>query len=182
MVYSKNVKAYFLLSLIISILFVKIVFTNSIGYNLLTNNSKWNREIQFLFPQGWAFFTKDPREEQTRFYKLSKNDLQELDFKNGSINSSFGISRKNRIMLIETAQIVNQIDNSLWVDLKSKEDLETYKDTTKSLEIINFVNKAEIENGDYVILKQRPVPWSWRENKDNLFMPAKAIKIKLKKL
>lgn len=180
--YSKNVKVYFLLSLLISVLFVKIVFVNSIGYNLLTDNSRWNKEIQFLFPQGWAFFTKDPREEHTIFYKIDKNNLQELDFKNGAMNSSFGISRKNRIMLIEIAQIVNQIDSVSWVDLKSKEDLNTYKDTTKSLEVINFVNKAELENGDYMIVKQRPVPWSWRENKDNLFMPAKGVKIKLKKL
>jgi antimicrobial peptide system SdpA family protein len=178
MEYSRKTKCYFLLNLIISVLFIFTVFINSIGYNLLTFNKKWAFELQFLFPQGWAFFTKDPRDEQTTLYKIKNKELFELNMKNGATNALFGISRRNRIMLIELAQVVNQIDTINWKAITSKEALLTFSDTAKAIEIVNFVNHSNL-NGDYLIIKQKPLPWSWRENRDNLFMPAKVIKVKL---
>lgn len=178
MEYSKQTKCYFLLNLVISVLFIFIVFINSIGYNLLTLNKKWCFELQFLFPQGWAFFTKDPRDEQTTLYKIENQKNIEINMKNGATNAFFGISRKNRIMLIELAQIVNQLDTNSWKVIKSKEEFLTYSDTAKAVEIINFVNHS-IFKGEYLITKQKPLPWSWRENRDSLFMPAKVTKVKL---
>lgn len=178
MEYSSKTRGYFLLNLIIALIFIFMVFINSIGYNLLTFNKKWAFELQFLFPQGWAFFTKDPRDVQTTLYKIENRTLSELNMKNGATNALFGISRKNRIMLIELAQIVNQIDSISWKDINSKEALLTFSDTAKAIEIGNFVNHSNLV-GEYLITKQRPLPWSWRENRDNLFMSAKVVKVKL---
>ena len=181
MEHTKSHKVYFLLNLFISLTFIFIVFINSIGYNLLTFNTKWSFELQFLFPQGWSFFTKDPREEQTIIYKQENNKLEELNLKNGATSSWLGITRYNRIMLIELIQITNQVDSSKWSNINSKENFKIFTDTTTAIEVINFVNNAQLE-GNFIIIKQKPIPWSWRANRNNLFMPAKGIKLKLKKL
>jgi antimicrobial peptide system SdpA family protein len=178
--YSKKNKFYFLLNLSLSTIFVLLVFINSIGYNLLTINKKWAIEFQYLFPQGWAFFTKDPRGEQTYIYNLNKSEMKLLNLRNSAKESCFGISRKNRIILIEEFQIINQIDSTKWKIINSQEDLIFFKDTSKSIDIINFVNKPELI-GEYIFLKQKTLPWSWSWNK-SLYMPAKAIKIKLSPL
>ena len=181
MEHTKANKVYFLLNFFLSLTFLFVIFINSIGYNLLTFNKKWSFELQFLFPQGWGFFTKDPREDQTTIYKEENNSLKELDLKNGAPNSWLGMTRKNRIMLIELIQIINQVDSSNWKGIDSKEKMKAFTDTTKAIEVINFVNNAQLE-GNFFVIKQKPVPWSWRANKNNLFMPAKGIKLKLKKL
>ncbi len=169
-------RVIFLLSLFFSIALVQFVFINSIGYNLLSTNKKWNWNIQYLFPQGWSFFTKDSREPLTILYRVTNGKAVLLDTKNGSSNSLYGLSRENRLLLIETTQILTQIDSSYWSIINNKNAFDSFLKETKSYSIANYALNSKL-HGNLLVLQQEPCPWSWRKNRDNLFMPGRGIKL-----
>jgi antimicrobial peptide system SdpA family protein len=183
MVVTRKVKIFFGCATLIFSLLIITTFVNSIGYNLLTNNRNWNTNFQFLFPEGWAFFTKDATDELTTLYAVQRKgetvSLQEVDIRNGSPKAWFGISRSNRLLHVEMYQIINQIDLVNWVPVAQKDTLLAKVAAASPGEIVNFVQHPVL-NGEYVIVKQKPVPWSWRKNKENLFMPGTFAHIKIK--
>lgn len=148
------------------------VFIASIPYNPLQFSIKVKKNINFIFPEGWAFFTLSPRTERTHVYSVNSDKFVLMNFKNTSAQSFFGLSRYNRIRNIELAFLLSKIDSAGWGSCKS--NIEQCIDFSSSVPI-TISNQTNIKCliGKFVIVKNLPVPWAWSKSKEKLKMPVK---------
>ena len=87
-----------LVSLLLTMALFFYILVISVPNNVLSlNNSVLNNsKMNALIPEGWAFFTRSPREEQIYIY--SYKDLRKVSLKNTDMSQYLGIKRKNRFI------------------------------------------------------------------------------------
>lgn len=152
------------------------VAVSSLPYNPVSLSKKERINMSVLLPQGWAFFTKDPRESYVAIYEEKEGSLELAIKANASSYNLFGAKRLTRAMGIEVGALAGQIKARQWTDCyKSVE--ECYR--TADLPELTVVNKAHSPNycGSYFLSLEEPVPWAWAKSYDEVEMPSKIIKI-----
>jgi antimicrobial peptide system SdpA family protein len=122
-----------------------------------------NRNIAIkLLPQGWGFFTRDPRERDLCPCKVNKDGkLEPLLSNNFRLTNYFGFKRTERIIQTEISTIDGKIPDSLWVEYNG--DFERYdfnRLKNCSLVVDNKISKRSIM-GDIYIISTQYIPWSW---------------------
>ena len=123
-------------------------------------------------PQGWGFFTRDPREDELVLYEMKNDTIERFTKTNSSMSSFFGVSRKNRLINVESNMLLPEIKDSLWKSMKGRElilDKTSYTDT-----IINNFHPCNIK-GDFFFVMQERIPWAWSGH--NIIMPYKYAKV-----
>jgi antimicrobial peptide system SdpA family protein len=135
------------------------------------------QNVSFLFPQGWAFFTRDAREEKLYAYKRSaKGNLETLSPPGSSYKFYFGLNREGRKIPIEYGQILQQVDSTLWSDAPF--DLNNISKLTrqcKAVSVKNYNHKA-LACGEIIIVKTHVIPRAWSKFR-NVKMPSKYVKV-----
>jgi len=121
---------------------------------------------QFLFPQGWGFFSKDALEEEYSLYKLDikSNLFTRVSLKNSDKENLFGLSRNARLQMANEAQIFKSIKLLEHSKLKLK-DLIIDEKTLRNIDSLKTYNikKPELAKGTYLCLKKGIVPFMWSE-------------------
>ncbi len=169
---------YLTITILYSTLIILVVFSN-VPYSELSIQGQLKKYIQTVLPQGWEFFTLNPRSEYTVIYKYNSNgEIIIQDFKNSSTNSYLGISKINRIRNIELEVLISRTDSSKYITCFSFEELKNISDTTTCYTIKNTTNIHAMK-GTFLIRKTTPIPWAWYCNNPNLFIASKIIKIKI---
>lgn len=179
----KHIKkfAIYLLIITASVCFVFFILINSIQKNIFSNqlNPVTQNVINTIFLEGFGFFTKDPKDEQLKFFEILKtNNIIEVDLKSASKENYYGFSRITRRKLLELGKIQKQIPDSIWkktrsdsIQFLSFEKLQPFKvKKTKELKLL--------QNGKYLIYKYNPIFWEW--NKIKKTYETKYIYINLK--
>ena len=137
-----------------------------------------------IFPEGWAFFTKDPQEED---YLLFQVDEQTGNFVNvisptSSPENAFGLNRVSRLQSQELGSGIHHIRDSSWADIKG--------DLTANILLIREMKPVAIPirsqrpyfEGTYILQKIRPIPWAWAKSFNEKNRKSKICKIEFKKL
>ncbi|TGA96349.1 SdpA family antimicrobial peptide system protein [Sporolactobacillus shoreae] len=138
---------------------LKLPFENNLGLNA------W-------FPQGWGFFTRDPRSVNDYVYNLD-NDRSAVAWPNNSVRNLFGISRYGRAQGIELGLIESKIPESAWKTYNG--NIEKYfKNTQVKLTVDNPTPHATI-SGKIGIVRKHPIPWSWSKQSKYINMPYKIV-------
>jgi len=116
----KNMKIYLIFLLNISIIGTMIVgiFSVYAGANPFTLRYKNAHTISKLIPEGWGFFTRNPREPIYRFYECQDGKLEEINLNNNSLNSLAGLSRINRRGNLELQRMKHLVPDSLYIEGK----------------------------------------------------------------
>lgn len=168
--------------LIINTLFIFFVFNNSLSTSTPYDNPYFVKKLtRNLFPEGWGFFTRNPREEMLYFLKNDNDKLIKMINPCSSSEYSFGLDRNCRSKSAELEVIISQINDSLWVTedtsilLGKKKIFSIPKDT-----VTNFFYYPKI-TGNILIVKQKRLPWAWSKNRNNLKIPLKYIEIYVKR-
>ena len=159
---------------------VLIVFTSSIPFNPVQSNINYATEVLEYTPQGWAFFTRDAREEQVYIYSIQNNKLEKIDQKHGDITNLFGLSRKISKLGLEAEILTNFIgkENFSVTTWNYDENL-LGEIPNRFIEIKNPL-QSPILCGEYVIVYHPIIPWAWSNSKKKIKMPAKVFKLKVK--
>jgi len=134
--------------------------------------------IYNFVPQGWAFFTRDPKENVLKLYKIQNNELIYIN-KTASLSfqDAFGIKRNKRGISIELAEIVAGMETSKkWEGFRDIELSEASK-TMKITDTVKVQKKSLLEQGKYIICTSRRLPWAWA--KTEVKLPYRAKKIAL---
>lgn len=112
-------------------------------------------------PEGWGFFTKDPRSENTEiFSKSSDKKLTKINLINNQALYFFGANRSARQLNSKLGQISTQVEDENWIKI-SKEKSKSDIDKLDSLNIPIFYASEPCFFGDFIITKSKPVSWSW---------------------
>lgn len=118
---------------------------------------------KYIIQQGWAFFTKNPRESLYNLYALDSdgNIINDKIVKPHTHYSNlFGISRKPRRLGFELSAIVSNVRKKHWYSACCISDisLEPQKTVFISNPMIKYLE------GDYVVVKEESVPWAYFSN------------------
>jgi antimicrobial peptide system SdpA family protein len=136
------------------------------------------RALQVAFlPEGWAFFTKSPREKQLSLYSLHEGEAPmpvNLSENRAHLFSSF--NRVDRARLTEVSSVLQRLPPSMWQNCEGGLDECLSSLSGEKILIKNNRLNAEI-CGDYVLALSEPVPWAWARLTKKGQMPASAVKI-----
>lgn len=135
-----------------------------------------NKELHSLLPQGWAFFTKSPREFQLSLYSYQERNIEKVNLKNVQASQLFGLNKSNRATHSKLIKIFNEIPDEHWTPIVSLEKIDC-----NNLNKYN-VNKLlinEIPKGEYIMLINKTTPWAWfsKSKYNNLMIESYAIMI-----
>lgn len=127
-----------------------------------------------IAPQGWAFFTRDPREPVDQAY-TQKEGRWVLDGRFYSGTRSFGdLLKRNRLVQVELAHVLSRVDESEWT--ACKDSLQGCIERG-GFNDVTVRNETNLQNlcGRYMIERQPPVPWAWSGASEEVYMPSQIV-------
>ncbi|PWB25858.1 SdpA family antimicrobial peptide system protein [Flavobacterium sp. HTF] len=157
---------FFKLTLICGwILFGVSVFFSSLKSQLILNENLKEFTNKVL-PQGWGFFTKNPRDFVLRIYKIRNGKLEEMDISNQSLKNRLGFSRSARIIGYEMSIIAEKVKNNDW---KQNSTGNIYDNINDKMIVINTdFSFKHVTKGNYLLKLYRPIPYMWAKfNQEN---------------
>ncbi len=167
------------------ILIVSFILYIVIIFNIERNplSIRWSEYDKYfkLFPQGWAFFTRSPREAQVIIYELKNNELQLFVTRHSEPSNCFGLRRDQTFKMIELRSLFYDIPNTWFSNTTWNYQIKKFGKLPDTTYIINHQFAGSLIKGkELVIVIQEIVPWAWLKQLDKLSMPAKIIKVKVK--
>ena len=159
-------------------------FIGTLSQNVVPISKQEKKLITSFFPQGWGFFTRNPREPKYLLYKITGDAPPQLmNYKITSYKNLFGLSRRGNRICMEMIRIQHQLpQSSEWID--SKLDVNEFEYSNCSFDTINY-DQGElfyVHPGRYLIKEYQITPWNWLKYPDNYSGEFKYYAFQLKKL
>jgi hypothetical protein len=172
-----NFSIYKKIIIIFWIFMITIIFISSLKTQVVLSE-KLKMELNTLFPEGWSFFTRNPRESLLEVYKIENNRLVYLPLSNSSKENLYGFSRKSRVKGFEASIIVSDIPTKLWTEDVGRNYANHLYD--KAIEVKLKKSNNYFKNGFYLFIVRKPIPWAWANRNQEKFTPYSFVKINLK--
>jgi len=157
------------------IVYVAVVSASESPY-IPTKSVKIN--LMAVSPQGWEFFTRDPREPERHVFRRNVETWEEIDRANFSSRNLFGIKRTSILEQVEIKSMMSQVADSAWVSCDG-----TLSEciNEKKLRITSVQNNSQMGLlcGDHVIQDRRPVPWAWSGDAEPSMIPSKVVRLSI---
>ncbi len=143
-------------------------FIGTLSQNVVPVTAEGKNVIKFFFPQGWGFFTKNPRDAKYKLYKLEGDSPQLVNYKITSPKNLFGASRKGNRVCIEMIRLQNLLPKAPQWEA-STVDIDEYDYSQKDFEILDINNEEYfyIKSGKYIIKEYFITPWNWLKYPEN---------------
>ncbi|WP_405615092.1 SdpA family antimicrobial peptide system protein [Streptomyces sp. NBC_00076] len=143
-------------------------------------SSGFRENIGYIFPQGWAFFTKSPRDPTIEMFKIdAQGNPEKLSLTPHSApHNFFGLGRKSRAQGPEYALLVESVPYSTWAacgtELKSC--------LAPKLPAHEVVDRTPSPTfcGDVYAVSWKPQPWAWRDITTQDHVPERVLHLKVK--
>ena len=140
-------------------------------------NDNFKKNISLIFPQGWGFFTKNPRDLVLEIYIIKNKKLYYIDVSNLSLKNKFGFSRSSRVIGYELSTIASKIQKNEWKESTNKDINNHIND--KAIILQNNATFNYLKKGEYLIKAFKPIPYAWSKSKQEKFNPISVVKIKM---
>jgi antimicrobial peptide system SdpA family protein len=134
------------------------------------------RLLVSAFPQGWAFFTRSPEEEQWEVFtdtspprKLDRAPYSEP-------HNSFGLDRAVRKQATELADLVGTIPDTEWRACSSDADCVNHAGPAKTIK--NSMPDPSL-CGTIVIVGSNIVPWGYRKVRTGSFQNTRSVRVEV---
>ncbi len=139
----------------------------AIPFNPLSLPTSKSVHIISLVPEGWGFFTRNPKETNVILYKKNGDKWKIWTKSNGDPSFLFGLSRKNRKIVSETISILGKLPDSSWIQNREG------KINFNIPKVVSVKNDTpnQLLSGKFIIVKQDPIPWSWSKEYKHISMP-----------
>lgn len=133
--------------------------------------------LRVFTPQGWKFFTRNPREETVSVFARDGhgNWSSPSIGRNASLLSYFGLARTARAQGVEVGVITASLKPDQWVPCSERLDACLAKTPTAAA--VANVSPGATVCGDIVFVKQQPVPWAWTRSKRTVTMPITCLRV-----
>lgn len=161
-------KYYFFLSLLLFFMLWVLykVYTSKVDYNPEEPSVTTRQFFVRVLPQGWSFFTDDPKEPMLEVYAVHResgiNIIKEFLLPSGDY--CFGASRYARALLYQMKSVVPQVPVARW-----KHGIGDFRDSLGQI----FTQKTTLRQnnkygllppGDYLLVYADRVPWVLAKN------------------
>jgi antimicrobial peptide system SdpA family protein len=153
-----------------------IVFLASFKAQIILDN-KIQKQINYIFPEGWGFFTKNPRDLLMDVYRIEDHGITRVDMSNHSWSNKFGLSRKVRVIGYESSIIIAEIPNYFWKEGTLNNAFIHVKDSTLTVKSPKHFN--HLTNGEYLFKIYKQIPYAWAKKGQEQYTPSKFAKIRI---
>ncbi|HTS46113.1 MAG TPA: SdpA family antimicrobial peptide system protein [Puia sp.] len=138
--------------------------------------------FKLFFPEGWAFFTKSPREDFIEVYEMSNSHLQKVrGQRQAELSDWLGLKRDSRAESVEFSYLLSRVKSqdgdSLWTECNFSE-LENLisHDKVKTYPVSNSTI-SPFYCGRIFLVKKQVVPWAWSANFEKINLPVQVISL-----
>ena len=142
-------------------------------------------QVKMFLPQGWAFFTRDAREDVIVIYNVVNNIIVKNDEKRqASYLNFFGLKRNARAFGIDLAWINDKlIDHSNYHKIYPSLDSVGKDIVNGKFQPVNIFSnqKHPLLMGHIIIVKKKVTPWAWSSNYDKISFPIDVIYVNILK-
>lgn len=128
-----------------------------------------------VIPQGWAFFTKSPRDPFLLVYSEDENAQELLQMPTVKAENYFGLSRYGRAQPVELANIVNTIAPEAWSKCGPTTE-QCLNMNSPAVEVRNG-KPAPTLCGSLSVVEVAPTPWAYRDLTDARYQANKLLRI-----
>jgi antimicrobial peptide system SdpA family protein len=137
------------------------------------------RAIRLLLPEGWAFFSRDPREKVDYFYE----ETEAGELRPGHVADLKGAgsllgNRSHRVRGIELGIVAAQIPRQAWVSCRKEisKCLDIYPRQSANISVKMY---RPSYCGSAVIQRTKRPPWAWRRSRNRIRMPSQVARIQI---
>lgn len=139
-------------------IFLNILFFTPMGSftSQLDQQNKYN--FIFLFPQGWSFFTRDPKVDIFYFYQIKGNESLLISDQPFRMANYFGLNRSTRYLFEETEHLGKMLVDEQWTPCN--ESFDKCSSKIPKEKVLNLVNTFPLSRvcGPFYIKKTRTTP------------------------
>lgn len=129
-------------------------------------------------PQGWAFFTRDPREPRMLVYAQENHTWRSgLIGPHASPRNLFGMNRASKAQGVEIGGLFTAVKDSAWT--ACEDDVPTCLDAVPVTTTVTNIAPRPTLCGTVGLARQKPVPWAWSKSRDEIIMPSEILKIEV---
>lgn len=153
-----------------------LIFFSSMKEQIVVNE-KLKKQVSTFFPEGWGFFTKNPRDLQLEVYKIENKKLNKINMSNHSAFNYFGLSRKARVIGYESSIIANEVDKKNWKKNETKNM--TFFMNDSSIVIQQKKGFKFLVPGEYMFKMYEPIPYAWSKKNQENNNPYSLVKVKI---
>lgn len=164
----------------ISLLWIGVAFFTLLTYskdNPIRFSYEFQQNVRTLFPQGWAFFTKSPRDENLQLYRFANNRLELVEGqRQATLANLMGFKRSARAMSVEYAYLLYDVPADKWT--RCETDPEAYIRSHKlpTVTVDNHTPRPYL-SGTYYLIQQSLVPWAWASQTRQIILPSSILKL-----
>lgn len=146
-----------------------IALTN-LPYSPLSLSLGMKLNILKLAPEAWAFFTRDPRLPHIFVYRKTRDHtLEGVDFRPFQMRHVFGLDREPRILSQIFSEVADTVPAQAWIAEKHTYGLtELFPEKLRKTIVIKKFPSMKLVCGEYVLKKQAPPPWGWRNQNPDI--------------
>lgn len=138
----------------------------------------WRLQTSLWAPEGWGFFTRDPREPGTFLFKRT-----EAGWTSASLAPSFrpatafGLDRRARFQRGESAALLRGAPGAPWTECRG----EPVRCLDRAGVGATLHNQARPRTlcGTVGFVSRPPVPWAWTRSRTPVRMTAKVLKLEV---
>lgn len=131
--------------------------------------------VRSVLPQGWGFFTRDPREALPVPYRLGRSGQWEVALSARS-NYLGGFGRRGRVPNIEMALLLSRSGAE---SAPCEDDVATCLKASAPAAIVANPSPSPVLCGDLGFVTREPVPWAWSRSAETVRMPTHTLRLRV---
>lgn len=159
--------------------FGMIILTSYLPYSPIGISNSTKQHLQTFLPQGWAFFTRSPKEATINIYQIVDDGFVDINYKSGDPRFYFGANKSSRMQMVELGSILNELPDSIWI--KNRGHLiNTKKSDTVDFFKVKHKSGFRSITGRIALEKIEPIPWAWSSGNSVVKMPSAFVYLDIK--
>ena len=141
----------------------------------------FEKQIRTLawIPEGWAFFTRDPREERLLTMRREEDGHWDLGLARSqrALPVCLRPEPRPRAQGVETGLLVGEIPGSAWASCK--ETPVRCLDGASAPRTVRNPSPDPQLCGSLGFVMQKPVPWAWSRSAEKITMPSRVARLEV---
>jgi len=134
------------------------------------------RELRVFMPQGWAFFTRDAREEDLLPFARRRGAWASASIGPHARRSNlFGLSRTGRAQGIEAGLLLKEIPETAWSPCRAA-PADCFENLPSAGPFRNISPRPTL-CGDLGLALQKPIPWAWSASRRKPLIPSRVVRL-----
>jgi len=132
------------------------------------------QRVVAVTPQGWAFFTKSPRDPEDQWLVLAGGKWQRAAPLQSDPRNLFGLRKGRRAREIERGALLMKVKADAWTDCPQGLSACVKAGRVRAVEVVNPSPYFRV-CGRMLVVRQPPVPWAWSKSLSSVEMASRAV-------